>query len=207
MDILSMYESGEDLSYSGVTVTNNSLLRSGIRYFGSWEAAVTFAGLDYNQFRKYRAWTRKRIIARIQELREQGVDLSWGNVCVVEPLLAAAATKKTYFGSWREAIEAAGLDYDSIRRYRVWDRRMILERVTEMHSGGQKLNAKSVQQEDIRLITAARRRFESWPETLTVAGLDYRQIVHRAPFKRGFGRQRAGQDSRDPRQGKNIAPD
>jgi hypothetical protein len=111
----------------------------------------------------------------------------------VDPQLAAAATKKSHFGSWREALEAAGLDYDSIRRYREWDDERILKMVREFHEKGLGLNAKSMEQEDITLITAARRRFDSWHQALTAAGLDYRQIVQRAPFKRGLGR---GQNKR-----------
>jgi hypothetical protein len=41
-----------------------------------------------------------------------------------------------------------------------------------------------MEQEEITLITAARRRFPSWDRTLTAAGLDYRGIVMRAPFRR-----------------------
>ena len=37
---------------------------------------------------------------------------------------------------------------------------------------------------DITLITAARRRFDSWDKALTAAGLDYKTIVLRTPFKR-----------------------
>jgi hypothetical protein len=189
MEIVSMYESGENLNYSSIANTNLSLLRAATRYFGTWEAAVNFAGLDYNQIRRYKSWSRERIVARIQELHKQGMDLSWRNVCLeVDPQLAAAATKKSHFGSWREALEAAGLDYDSIRRYREWDDQRILRMVREFHATGKGLNAKSMEQEDITLITAARRRFDSWHQALLAAGLDYRQIVQRAPFKRGLGR-------------------
>jgi hypothetical protein len=194
MEIVSMYESGENLNYSSIANTNLSLLRAATRYFGTWEAAVNFAGLDYDQIRRYKSWTRERIVARIQELHKQGVDLSWRNVCLnVDPQLAAAATKKSHFGSWREALEASGLDYDSIRRYREWDDQRVLQMVREFHAKGKGLNAKNMEQEDITLITAARRRFDSWHQALTAAGLDYRQIVQRAPFKRGLGR---GQNKR-----------
>ncbi len=189
LEIVSMYESGENLNYSSIAVSNLALLRAATRYFGSWEAAVTFAGLDYEEIRRYKSWTRERIVARIQELHAQGVDLSWRNVCLnVDAQLAAAATKKSHFGSWREALESAGLDYDSIRRYREWDDERILQQVRELHRGGRELNAKNMEQEDIALITAARRRFDSWHKALTAAGLDYKQIVQRAPFKRGLGR-------------------
>src|SRR5580698_6064484 len=158
MEIVSMYESGENLNYSNIANTNLSLLRAATRYFGTWEAAVNFAGLDYNQIRRYKSWSRERIVARIQELHKQGMDLSWRNVCLeVDPQLAAAATKKSHFGSWREALEAAGLDYDSIRRYREWDDERILKMVREFHDRGTGLNAKNMEIEDITLITAARR--------------------------------------------------
>ncbi len=189
LEIVSMYESGENLNYASIAANNLALLRAATRYFGTWEAAVNFAGLDYDAIRRYKSWTRPRIISRIQELHAEGVDLSWRNVCLnVDPQLAAAATKKSHFGSWREALEASGLDYDAIRRYREWDDDRILDMVREFHKDGKELNAKNMEQEDITLITAARRRFDSWHHALTAAGLDYKEIVQRAPFKRGLGR-------------------
>lgn len=189
LEIVSMYESGENLNYASIAASNLALLRAATRYFGTWEAAVRFAGLDYDSIRRYKSWTRDRIVARIQELHAEGVDLSWRNVCMnVDPQLAAAATKKSHFGSWREALETAGLDYDAIRRYREWDDTRILEMVREFHKDGKELNAKNMEQQDITLITAARRRFDSWHQALTAAGLDYKEIVQRAPFKRGLGR-------------------
>ncbi len=189
LEILSMYESGETLNYSSVASNNLSLLRAATRYFGTWEDAVRYAGLDYDSIRRYKSWTRDRIIARIKELHAKGEDLSWRHVCLnVDPQLAAAATKKSHFGSWREALEASGLNYDDIRKYREWDDERILEMVREFHRDGKELNAKNMELEDITLITAARRRFDSWHKALTAAGLDYTEIVHRAPFKRGLGR-------------------
>ena len=189
LEIVSMYESGENLNYASIATNNLALLRAATRYFGTWEAAVNFAGLDYDAIRRYKSWTRERIIERIQELHAQEVDLSWRNVCLnVDPQLAAAATKKSHFGSWREALESSGLDYDAIRRYREWDDDRILDMVREFHKSGKELNAKNMETEDITLITAARRRFDSWHQALTAAGLDYTEIVQRAPFKRGLGR-------------------
>ncbi len=189
LEIVSMYESGENMNYASIAANNLALLRAATRYFGTWEAAVGYAGLDYDSIRRYKSWNRERIVARIQELHAQNADLSWRNVCInIDPQLAAAATKKSHFGSWREALEASGLDYDAIRRYREWDDERILQMVRDFHLEGKELNAKSMEEEDITLITAARRRFDSWHQALTAAGLDYKEIVHRAPFKRGLGR-------------------
>ena len=60
----------------------------------------------------------------------------------------------------------------------------IEQKLRELHALGIDLNARSMEDYDITLITAARRRFDSWDAALTAAGLDYRKIVLRAPFKR-----------------------
>ncbi len=80
------------------------------------------------------------------------------------------------------------MDYEQIRRYRDWSDEEVLRRVRDLYAQGKRLNAKSMEQENITLITAARRRFPSWDKALSAAGLDYRVIVMRAPFRR---RQRA----------------
>ena len=184
-EILRRHEARLDLSYSGMTRENLPLLRAATRYMGSWQAAIEYAGLNYDDIRRYRSWNNDRIVDRIRELYAKGEDLSWRHVSLtLDPSLAAAATKKSHFGSWRSALETAGLDYDAIRRYHDWSEEEVLRRVRDLYAQGKALNAKSMEKNDITLITAARRRFPSWDRTLAAAGLDYRGIVIRAPFKR-----------------------
>lgn len=184
-EILRRFDAGLDLSYSGMTRENLPLLRAATRYLGSWQAAVEFAGLNYDDIRRYRSWTNDRIIERIRELYAEGQDLSWRHISLtLDPSLAAAATKKSHFGSWRAALDASGLDYDAIRRYHDWSEDVVLRKVRELFAEGKPLNAKTMERENITLITAARRRFPSWDKTLAAAGLDYRGIVLRAPFRR-----------------------
>jgi hypothetical protein len=180
-----MHTAGEDLNYATLAQNEVALLRAATRYFGSWRTAVEFAGIEYQEIRKYKMWSRERILERIRELHTKGEDLSWRHVSTeVDPQLAAAATKKKHFGSWRNAIQAAGLQYGEIRRYREWDEQAVIDRLKELHAEGKDLNAKSMEELDITLITAARRRFNSWDQALTAAGLDYKKIVLRTPFKR-----------------------
>ncbi len=184
-EIVRMYENGNDLNYAQIAQDEVALLRAATRYFGSWRLAIEHAGLDYDDIRRYKSWTRTRIMSRIRELHAQGEDLSWRHVStVVDPQLAAAATKRKHFGSWKAAVSAAGLDYGTIRRYREWDAETITAKVNELYEKGIDLNAKSMEEYDITLITAARRRFDSWDKALTAAGLDYEKIVLRKPFKR-----------------------
>lgn len=185
MEILQLYAAGEELCYSSIAETNPSLLRAASRHFGSWRSAVEFAGLSYDQIRKYRVWTPARIIARIEELHRQEADLSWRSVSEkVDPQLAAAATKPNRFGSWRAAVEAAGLDYETIRRYRQWDEARIIASLLELAAGGVRLNSKDAQMAYISLFAAAVRRFGMWDRALEAAGLDARTIRLRAPFER-----------------------
>ncbi len=183
--IVQMFENKESLNYSEIAQDQVALLRAATRYFGSWRGAIEFAGLNYDDIRRYKSWTKPRILDRIRELHTQGEDLSWRHVSmIVDPQLAAAATKRKHFGSWKAAVAAAGLDYGTIRRYQEWDEDSIIGRVNELHSKGVDLNAKSMEEYDITLITAARRRFDSWDRALTASGLDYKKIVLRTPFKR-----------------------
>lgn len=184
-EIRKVHASGISLNYATIAEENVALLRAATRYFGSWHTAVDYAGLDYEDIRRYRSWNKERILEEIRALHAQGVDLSWRNVStIVAPQLAAAATKRKHFGSWRGAVNAAGLNYSDIRRYREWDEETILNQLRELHAKGIDMNAKSMEAYDITLITAARRRFDSWDKALTAAGLDYKTIVLRTPFKR-----------------------
>lgn len=184
-EIRALHQAGQDLNYSTTSRSYIALLRAAARYFGSWRSAVEYAQIDYDSVRKYRRWTRERIIERIRELHKRGEDLSWRRVSsILDPQLAAAATKQVHFGSWRAAIHAAGLDYDVIRRYQRWDHDTVIKKLQAMHAEGKSLNAKSVEQSDITLITAARRRFKTWDRALTAAGLNAKEIVLRSPYRR-----------------------
>jgi hypothetical protein len=194
-----MFEAGENLNYAAVAQEQVALLRAATRYFGSWRLAVEFSGLNYDDIRRYKTWSRDRIVERINELYERGEDLSWRHVSTqVDPQLAAAATKRKHFGSWRNAVASAGLDYGKIRRYREWDADTITQKLRELHEQGIDLNAKNMEEYDITLITAARRRFDSWDRALTAAGLDFKKIVLRTPFKRRKVTKMAGEAETAP---------
>jgi hypothetical protein len=109
------------LNYSSVQARVPSLLRAAERVFGSWAAAVEAAGFDYSQIRRYRIWTRDRVIERIREWHSKGADLSWRHVAIeLDPSLAAAALHAHRFASWSDTLLAAGLDPAEVARYRRW---------------------------------------------------------------------------------------
>jgi hypothetical protein len=173
MDILRLYVDGEPLSYSAVQQNHHRLLRAASRYFGSWQAAIEFAGLDYSKIRRYRSWTNDAIVEKIQEYHRDGKDLSWRYVSLeLDPPLAAAAIRANRFGSWEAAIQAAGLSYDEIRLRRAWDPETVLEELRHRQAAGESLRVSDATGDDPALVAAARRHFDGWYEAIVAAGID-----------------------------------
>jgi hypothetical protein len=173
LEILRRFTANEPLSYGEMQKNDLRLLRAATRHFGSWKAAIEYAGLDYDQIRRYRVWTRERIIEEIQRLHAEGQDLSWRHVStVLAPSLAAAATRRNRFGSWRKALEAAGLSYDEIRRHKSWEPEEILAELRRRYDAGLSLRVADVATENPSLLAAARRRFSGWYEAVVAAGID-----------------------------------
>lgn len=173
LEILRMYASNEALSYGEVQKNNLRLLRAATRYFGSWQSAVEFAGLDYEQIRRYRVWTKDRITEQIRKYHSEGRDLSWRHVSTdLDPALAAAAIRPNRFGSWEAALTATGLEYEEIRRHRRWDPTVVVDELRRLHENGSSLRVTDAAEQCPALVAAARRRFEGWYEAVEAAGLD-----------------------------------
>jgi hypothetical protein len=173
LEILRLYASGQPLSYGEVQRNNLRLLRAATRYFGSWKGAIEYAGLDYARIRRYRIWTRERIVEQIRKYHREGKDLSWRHVSLIlDPPLAAAAIRANRFGSWQAALEAAGLDYDEIRRHRSWDADQVKEELRRLHAAGESLRVSDAAEREPALVAAARRHFEGWYEAVIAAGID-----------------------------------
>ena len=149
---------GHDLSYSRTEKRVPSLLRAAERVFGHWGAAVEAAGFDYTQIRKYRVWTRARVVEKILYWQEQEADLSWRNVSEsIDPPLAAAALHAGRFVSWNSALRAAGIDPESVSRYRKWTPERIMEELTELAQQGVTLDQDTLLKEAPALLAAIYR--------------------------------------------------
>jgi hypothetical protein len=156
------------------------LLAAGIRYYGSWRVAVQTAGIEYDGVRKYRDWSKERIVQTIQELQSQGVDLSFRSMMLSKYApMVYAAIRANHFGSWKNALSAAGLAPEEIYRYRSWDDDAILHEIRSLSNQGADLSSKKMDETANPLIATARRRFGSWGAAVERAGLDYTQIRRR----------------------------
>lgn len=123
---------GHSLAAHAIDALEPGLLPTAQRLFGSWESAVTAAGYDYEAVRLTKTWTPDEVVARIQAADTQGADLSDQTVQALAPNLYGAA--RTHFGGWRQALGAADLDPDELRRTTRWDQgrlRTLVEKLME----------------------------------------------------------------------------
>ena len=146
---------GHELSYSRASKRVLSLVRAAERVFGTWGGAVQAAGFDYDAIRRYRKWSRDRIIARIRELHAQGADLSYRHVALtLDPPLAAAVAHGQRYASWSDALQAAGLDPASMARYRHWTVGGVQAELQRLHSQGVPLDRRTLTAKDAALLAA-----------------------------------------------------
>jgi hypothetical protein len=171
---------GNALHSHHVRKNYQELLGAAIRYYGSWRAAVESCGIPYQSVRKYQNWSKDLIVAKIQELYQQGVDLSFRSMMLSKyNSMVYAAIRPNHFKSWKCALHAAGLAAEEIYRYRSWDEGTILEEIRRLKSVGADLSSKMMDETSNPLIATARRRFGNWETAVEKAGIDYSSVRRR----------------------------
>lgn len=123
-------------------------------------------------------WSQENVIAAIHAEALAGHELSYSRVEKRVPSLLRAAQRA--FGSWAEAVGAAGYDYSAIRRYRKWNKEKVVERIRELSNSHEDLSWRNVSTKlDAPLAAAALHggRFANWNEALEAAGLNPAEIM------------------------------
>jgi len=174
--IQQLHEEGADLSPTSMQHTHSALFASArsSSHFGSWRAAIEAAGLDYGTFKRVKQqWTREEILLRIRELNAQGHDLLDPRFKTRHRSLYLAACAHRYFGSWKRAVEAAGLDHEQMREGRVWTPARILRTIRELAAQNKPLGWAFIEEHEPGIYRAARRKenFGSWAGALRAAGV------------------------------------
>lgn len=147
---------GLEISAHAAQKRSPSLVARGQQLFGSWEAAVTEAGYDYEAVRKTKAWSPEQVTERIRELARLGADLSDKTCAAYDASLYGAA--QLHYGSWPSALEAAGVDADDARRTVKWSRAKILSAIAH----GRR---------DSGLVSVAIDEFGAWNDARRAAGI------------------------------------
>lgn len=124
-------------------------------------------------------WTKSQILDRLRQLHRKGKDLSYNAMSRhSQPVLSAAAY---HFGSYRTAVEKAGIDYAEVSRRPRWTKQRIIALIKQAKRKGEDLNWAAVTQRKDELGLAAfaslqPRLFGRWDRALAAAGLDADEI-------------------------------
>lgn len=123
---------------------------------------------------------RDSVLRAILERERLGLPLNCEAIKgATRPLYSAAVRR---FGSWRNALSAAGIDAISIGRKREWDKAKILNRLREMCRQRRSLRQRVVSRHDGSLCRAACLHFGSWCNALVAAGINPEAICRDLPW-------------------------
>ena len=124
-------------------------------------------------------WDKATILAALKRLHKQGAELSYGAVAKRQQSLVSAAAY--HFGSYRSAVERAGIDYAAVVRRPRWTKAGIIKLVKDARKADQALHWSAITKRRDELGKAAfaslqPRLFGSWDRALHAAGLDADEV-------------------------------
>jgi hypothetical protein len=167
-EIRRIHRAGRSLRRHQVSV---SLYEVGRRLFGTWQAAVEAAGLNYEHASGVRRWSRAKVIARIRDLAADGVCLHATHVEECYPYLHCAAIK-LFPKSWAKALRAAGIDPEQHRMPRgIWTREGAEQWVRQQVANGKPILARDAPGDLFRFVL--RRLGVRWTEFVESIGIPY----------------------------------
>lgn len=174
--IRTLNEQGVDLSPTAIQKTHGALFSSARSrsHFGSWRAAIAQSGLDYETIKRVeKRWCHASIIEQIRLYNSLDEDLLHPDFKTHRRDLYLAACAHRYFGSWRRALLAAGLDHEKMRETRIWTKARIRRTIRELAARGETLGWSSVELNCPGIYRAARRpeNYGSWKNALAAAGV------------------------------------
>lgn len=111
-----MAKRGEPINTLHLERNHPRLWNAARRFFTNIEKAVEAAGFSYGKVRKRCSWSEQEIARRIRKYNARGKDISQSAMLIEDSRLLAAGQK--FFGSWSNAVEAAGLNYASVKARR-----------------------------------------------------------------------------------------
>jgi len=115
-------------------------------------------------------WTRERIIREILRRESAGQPLDVGRRDPVECSLYQAAAR--VFGSWRNAVMAAGISADKARVHDPWPPSRVLAGIKSLARRKRPVTPRELKRQYRFLVAAAQRCFGSWPKAVVAAGID-----------------------------------
>jgi hypothetical protein len=178
---------GGEVNWQAMLQCDRSLTGAALKFFKSYDGMLRACGLNPDKIRKsprpkrlYR--TEDDVINGIhrRRLQEKPVYL-YAVTHGPHRDLALWNKGRRLFGSWRLAIQAAGLDYDKLcpRTPKYKSANDILAEIRRRHDAGLPLTSLAIRKgasKDHQLYKRAYRHFKDWMAAVTAAGIDYNSL-------------------------------
>jgi hypothetical protein len=174
-----MHREREPLNPTYLRKEHPYLFRVCARRFGCYRKAVAAAGIEYDAVARTlgKPMPREQVIARLRSLSERGKDLRYNAVARSEPRLLDAARRR--FGTYRDAVEAAGIPYPPLPPLRHWTEDLVLKTLRNLNRADVDLRYKHMKRCYVPLYEAARYYFGAFTNAIREAGIDYNEVVRR----------------------------
>lgn len=143
------------------------------RMFGGWQYAIESCGLDYDKIRKYKRWSKDKVMEEIKRLKEEKQSLNSKHIQQEQRPLYLASLRR--FKSWGGALEAAGIDYKKIRQRRRMSTADIRKELQTLAKNGVDLSYANMRKNYLYLLANAMRKLGngSWIEALKTCKIGY----------------------------------
>jgi hypothetical protein len=167
--IVDLDVAGHRLLEESVRKSEELLYEAAINEFGAWQTALNYAGVRARDVGRCRELTAERVMQRMRRLCTTGYDLGAHVNRTRDRELYYAAIH--HFGSWREALAAAGVNLSNVarRKSKHLNRETMLLWLHNRHVSGQSLVYKQVCLENRDHALAIRREFGSWAKAIEAA--------------------------------------
>lgn len=169
--VRSLQKQGRPLHAHAVKTSRSDVFGASLRLYGSWDRALSDAGIAPGSVRRRRVWRGEDLIAAIKGASRAGLFRSGAKFRGSHSGLVQAASHR--WGSWRAALEAAGID--PLRPAPVrWTRREVVRRIRGRAGRGLSLLASEVHSHAPALRQAAERLFgKPWRDLIRHLGYPY----------------------------------
>ncbi|HZL36706.1 MAG TPA: hypothetical protein VFC78_15410 [Tepidisphaeraceae bacterium] len=165
---------GDDLHWSAVSKRRDELGKAAFaalqpRLFGSWDRALTAAGLDADDVNIYRKWRKESITLELRQRSREHEALNSGAIQREDPGLHAAAVR--HFGGYDAALLAAKLDPAKLRQRKSWSKRAVKDALKARHAAGEPMNDSIVRRQNPALYGACVRLYGAFHTARAAAGI------------------------------------
>ncbi|MRX54704.1 hypothetical protein GJU41_12040 [Bacillus idriensis] len=173
--IKDIYGTEKIRNIGNISKEEKNLYRAGLRIFGTWEDAVKTAGFNHEDFLKRKKWTEYRVSNEIKRIYGSGEIFEIKNLQKKYPGLYNAGRR--IYGSWDEAISAAGYNPDHYNKFTKWSKEVMiseLKRTYEEHEDLSTTFLAEINKTSIPVM--AKKLFGSYQNALTAAGFNPNEI-------------------------------